>query len=144
MSTQWLKGCALNLALHIETQVLRDLNTKIKGKISELEVLLAEKDENLKSIAIELERTQKMVMLLNNGTSKLDHLITTGKSFDDHSGVGYKYESFGILTIFVKSSLLDDSFNVSVKKTCCEISYNRKHYVVKQSITIGESVSNSW
>ena len=121
------ESVCLKPSSNCEIQVLRNLNAKAKGKISELEVLLAKKDENLKSVAIEFERTQKMVRLLNNDTSKLDHLITTSKSFDDHNGVGYKGESFGTKTIFVKSSLLDDSFNVSVKKTCCEISYNRKH-----------------
>ena len=54
--------------------MLHDLNAKAEGKIFELEMLIAEKDENLKSIAIELERTEKTVRLLNNGTSKLDHL----------------------------------------------------------------------
>ena len=96
--------------------MLRDLNTKVKGKISKLEVLRVEKDENLKSVAIKLERTQKMVRLLNNGASKLNHLITIDKSFSDHSGVGYKGESSDTKAIFVKSSLLDDSINVSIKK----------------------------
>ena len=56
----------------------------------QLEVLLAKKVENLKSVTTKLEKTQKMLRLLNNGTSKLDHLIIIGKSFGDHSGVGYK------------------------------------------------------
>ena len=38
-------------------------------------MLLAEKVENLKSVTTKLEKTQKMLRLLNNGTSKLDHLI---------------------------------------------------------------------
>ena len=63
---------------------------KVKGKVVQLEALLAKKDENLKSIATELEKPQKMLRLLNYETSKLDHLITTGKSFGHHSGVGYK------------------------------------------------------
>ena len=50
---------------------------------------LLKKDENLKSITTELERTQQMLRLLNNGISKLDHLIITGKSFGDHSGIEY-------------------------------------------------------
>ena len=51
--------------------------------------------------------------MLNNGTSKLDHLITTSKSFGDHSGVGCKGESSSTKTVFVKSSLLADYVNVS-------------------------------
>ena len=61
--------------------MLHDLNAKAEGKISELELLFAEKTETLKLVTIELERTQKSLRLLNNGSSKLDHLITTGKSF---------------------------------------------------------------
>ena len=34
----------------------------------------------------------------------------------DNGGVGYKGESSGPKTIFIKSSFLDDSINVSVKK----------------------------
>ena len=56
----------------------------------QLEALLAKKYENLKFVATKLEKTQKMLRLLNNGTSKLDQLITTGKSFGDHSGVIYR------------------------------------------------------
>ena len=44
MYTQWLKVYASNRALNGEIQVLHDLNAKAAGKISELEVLLAEKD----------------------------------------------------------------------------------------------------
>ena len=73
-------------------------------------------EKNLKFVTTELERTQKMLRLLNNGTNKLDHLITIGKSFSDHSGVGYKGESSCSKTIFVKYSFLDGSINVYVKK----------------------------
>ena len=89
---------------------------KEEGEISELEMLLAEKDENLKSVTTELERTQKLMSLLNNSSSKLDHLIITGKSFGDYGGVGYKGESSGSKIVFVKSDLLDDSINIYVKK----------------------------
>ena len=105
-----------NRALNGEIQVLRNLNAKAEGKIFELELLLVEKSENLKSITTKLERTQKSLRLLNNGSSKLDHLITTSKSFGDHGGVGYKGEYSGSKTIFIKSGLLDDSINISMKK----------------------------
>ena len=95
MYSQWLKVCATNRALSDEIQKLHNLKVKVEDKVLQLEALLAEKDENLKFVAIELERTQKMLRLLNNRTSKLDHLVTTDKSFGDHSGVGYKGESSG-------------------------------------------------
>ena len=74
---------------------------KAEGKVVQLEALLAKKDENLKSVATELVRTQKTLRLFNNSTSKLDHLITAGKSFGDHMGVGYKSESSCIKTVFL-------------------------------------------
>ena len=136
MYKQWLKVCALSRALNDEIQVLRNLNMKAEGKIFELEVLLVEKDENLKSVVTELERSQKSLRFLNNGSSKLDHLITTGKSFSDYGGIEYKGESYGSKTVFVKSGLLDDSLNVYVKK------YDVKFVATKQSIATGKSVSN--
>ena len=101
MYSQLFKVCATNRALNGKIQELHDMKAKTEGKVSQLEALLVEKDENLKSITIELEKTKKILRLLNNGTSKLDHLITTSKSFGDHSGVGYKGESFGTKTVFV-------------------------------------------
>ena len=96
--------------------MLCDLNAKTEGKISELELLLAEKSKNLKLVTTELERTQKSLRLLNNSSNKLDHLITTSKSFGDHNGLVYKGESFGSKTIFINSGLFHDSINVSMKK----------------------------
>ena len=116
MYIQWLKVCATNRAMNDEIQELFDLKAKAEVKVVQLEALFAEKDENLKSVATKLERTQKTLRLLNNGTSKLDHLIITGKSFGDHSNVGYKGESSGSKTIYVKSALLTDSFNISYNK----------------------------
>ena len=76
------------------------------------------------SVTIKLERTQKSLRLLNNGSSKLGHLITTGKSFGDHGGIRYKGESSSSKTVFINSGLLDDSINISVK-TCCEFYCNK-------------------
>ena len=66
MYAQWLKVCDSNRALNGEIHVLRDLNVKVEGKIYELELLLAEKTETLKTVTVELERTQTSLILLNN------------------------------------------------------------------------------
>ena len=95
----------------------------------QLKALLAEKVENLKSVITELKRTQKTLRFINKGTSKLDHLMPNSQSFGDHNGVGYKGESSYSKIIFVKSSLLDDSINVSIKK-----------HVVKSIATENKSV----
>ena len=44
--------------------MLRDLNAKVEGKISKLKVLLAMKDENLKSVAIKLGELKKPCLLV--------------------------------------------------------------------------------
>ena len=58
-----------------EIQELYDLKVKVERNVVQLEALLAEKDENLESVVIKLERSKKPLRLLNNGTRKLDHLI---------------------------------------------------------------------
>ena len=72
----------------------------------QFEALFAKKDEKLKYVATELKRTQKMLRLLHNGISILDHMITTSKSFDDHSGVGYRGESSGTKIVFLNPVFL--------------------------------------
>ena len=116
--------------------MLHDLNAKTESKILDLELLLAKKTEDLKSVTTELERTQKSLRLLNNSSSKLDHLITTNKSFGDHRGVGYKCASSSFKIVLVKSNLLDDSINVIVKKLVV------KSVATKQSITTGKFVND--
>ena len=82
--------------------------------MQQLEAIVAEKDEKLKSVTTELERIQKALRLFNNRKNRLDRLITLGKSFGDHSGVGYKGESSGTKkTVFIKSGLLIDSVDDS-------------------------------
>ena len=136
MYTQWLKVCASNRAINGEIQVLRDLNEKIKGKISQLEVMITEKEKSLKSVAIELERTKKRLRLLNNGSNKLDHLITTGKPFGDDSGIEYKGDSSSSRIVFVKSGLLDNSLNNAVKNPIV------KSIATMQFVTTGKIVRN--
>ena len=46
--------------------------------------------------------------MLNNGTNRLDYIITSGKTFGNHNGIGFKGETFGFKIIFIKSSLLID------------------------------------
>ena len=59
MYTQWLKVCAAIRALGSENQERRNLKTKAEGMVLQLKALIVEKDEKHKSIATELERTQK-------------------------------------------------------------------------------------
>ena len=143
MYSQWLKVCATNRALNNEIQELRNLKAKVEGKVVQLETSLAEKDKKLKSIAIELERTKKMLRLLNNSTNRLDHLIIVGNSFDDHSGVRYKDESSSTKTILVKFGLLTDSINLSYNKLVVKSVATKNKSAVKQSIAIGKFLKHS-
>ena len=76
--------------------------------------------------------------------SSLDHLITIGKSFCDHSGVGYIGESSGTKIIFIKSGLLIDSVNSSnhnfVIKLIATESNSIVRHVIKFVVTKSKSV----
>ncbi|PON74745.1 hypothetical protein PanWU01x14_048040 [Parasponia andersonii] len=65
--------------------------------------LIVDKKENiLKEISMELERTMKSLKTLNSGSSQFDHILTYGKFPSDISGLGFKDECSGTKTIFVK------------------------------------------
>ena len=104
---------------------------------------LLKKNENLKSVATEFERTQKKLRLLNNSINKLDHLITIINSFGDHSSVVYKAESSTTKIVFVKSGFLNDSVSISVNKAIMKSIATKNKYTMKQSAAIGKFVSNS-
>ena len=98
---------------------------------------MAEKDEKLKSVATELERTQKALRMLNNRTSRLDHLINLGKSFGDHSGIGFKGDSSASNIVFIKSSLLIDLIDPSKKdKFVINSVATKGKHVVQQTVSI--------
>ena len=84
-----------------------------------------------------------MLRLLNNGTSQLNHLITTDKSFGDYNNVDYKGESSNSKTIFVQSELLEDPVNVYVNKLVMKYAAIESKSAVKQSVATSKSASDS-
>ena len=84
-----------------------------------------------------------MLRVLNNGTSRLDHLITTSKSFGDHNDIGYKGESSSTKTMFVKSGLLVDTVDVSNNKPVVKYVRAESKFVVQQSVATGKSMKIS-
>ena len=92
---------------------------------------MAEKDEKLKSIATDLKRTQKTPHMLNNGTSRLDHMITLGKIFGNNSVIDFKGESFASKTMFIKSDLLNDSIDPSKGETVIEGKHVEQQFISK-------------
>ena len=124
-----------------ENQELRDLKYKVEGKVQQLEAIVVEKDKKLKSVEIELERTQQAFCLLKNKMNRLDHLITSGKLFGDHIGVGFKGESSGTKIVFIKSWVLANSVDAS--KLVIRSVTIEGNFVVQQSIVIGQSAKFS-
>ena len=103
--------CATNRALNDE---IRDPKAKAKVRWCTLKRYLLKK-MRISSLLQQNLRELKM-RLLNNMTSKLDHVITTDKSFGDHSDIGYKGESSDTKTVFVNACLLANSVDVSYNK----------------------------
>ena len=81
-----------------------------------------------------------MLRLLNNEISKLDNLITTSKSFGDHSGVGNKGESSGTKTVFVKSILLTDTIDILYIKPVVKSVATESKSALQQSVATGKSM----
>ena len=63
-------------------------------------------------------------------------MITIGKLFGDHCGIGYKGETSGSKTIFVKSGLLDDSINISMNESV------EKSVSIRHPVATGKSVGD--
>ena len=58
------------------------LKMSLKKKMQELETLVAEKEDRIKEIYTELERTQKNLKMLNSGSAQLDHILSRGKNIE--------------------------------------------------------------
>ena len=70
-------------------------------------------------------------------------MITTSKSFGDHSGVGYKGESSGTRTVFIKFGILVDTTDVSNNKPVIKSIAIEGKFVVQQSVATGKSTKKS-
>ena len=108
MYTQRLKVCATNHALGSENQKLHRLNDMVESRMQLLEALAAEKDEKFRYIKQSLKEPKNH--FVKHGT-RLGHMITSGKTFDYHSGIGFQGETSGYKTVFMKSGLLTDLIN---------------------------------
>ena len=58
-----------------ENAFLIDLKDKFEKKLQVLETLVAEKEDRIKEISAELERTQKDLNILNLGSAQLDQIF---------------------------------------------------------------------
>ena len=79
-----------------------------------------------------------MLCLLNNGANSLDHLITFGMSFGDHSGFNYKGDSSSTKIVFIKSRLLVDSIISSNYKPVIKFLATKVKSVLQQAIVISQ------
>ena len=133
MYAQWLRVVDENRALVSENTFLIDFKDKSKKKVQVLEMLVAEKDDRIKEIHADLERTYKNLKMLNLGSAQLDQILSKGKFTGNQQGLDYKGECSNSKTIFVKSDYVISSIVSPVLK-------NRK--LVASSVTIENSVEN--
>ena len=79
----------------------------LQKTISDLEVKLKESETSVTTLTAELESMKKSVKMLNSGSSKLDEILTVGRSDKTHFGLGYTGKSTDGTTVFVKGSTSD-------------------------------------
>lgn len=103
MYSQQLRVCAEKCSLESRYDALFKLNEKTNIKVQILESLISEKDKKLKKVLVEFERTQKSLKILNFGTSKLDDILSVGKTNSNHTSLIYKGEKSESKTVFVKA-----------------------------------------
>ena len=104
MSQMWLHVVDANKRLTTQVGQLKELNEEHLKKIAVLENDLTESKKTEVVLNAELERLKKTVKMLNSGTTKLDHILTIGKSSGDYAGLGYGGQSSGTKNMFVKAS----------------------------------------
>ena len=101
---QWLRVCDENHALISENAFLIDLKDKSEKKMQVLETLVTKKEDRIKELSFELERTQKNLKMLNLDSTQLDQILFKGKYIGNQQGLGFKGECSNSKTIFVKSN----------------------------------------
>ncbi|XP_019093255.1 PREDICTED: uncharacterized protein LOC109129457 [Camelina sativa] len=71
-----------------DNSVLIKEKLELEAKVVEAEKYATEKGEEALQAKVQLEETQKNLRMLNNGTEKLDHILTIDKT--DKCGLGYE------------------------------------------------------
>ncbi|KAL9285620.1 putative transcription factor interactor and regulator CCHC(Zn) family [Arabidopsis thaliana] len=71
-----------------ENSVLTKEKLKLEAKVVKTLKFAAEKEEEASQAKVQLEETQKNLRMLNNGTKKLGHILSIGKT--DKCGLGFK------------------------------------------------------
>ncbi|KAG7579060.1 Zinc finger CCHC-type [Arabidopsis thaliana x Arabidopsis arenosa] len=96
----WVDICSQNVMLMKEKK-------ELVIQVGYIQKQLEEKEEKLKQVNHELEETKKGVKMLNNGTSKLDHILTMGRVGHQPQGLGYKGNDSSSKTVFVSGGRLE-------------------------------------
>ena len=71
---------------------------------SELESKLNESQDSIATLNAELEKMKKLVKMLNSGSSKLDEILSVGRTEKEHFGLGYTGHIGSGQTVFVKGT----------------------------------------
>ncbi|PON99332.1 hypothetical protein TorRG33x02_048750 [Trema orientale] len=130
MYSQWIRVVDQNRSLEGRNSALIQDKENSENKVQKLEALLAEKEAKLKEVSAELERTQKSLKMLNSGTSKLDHILSVGKTSSDHKGLGFKGEHSNSKTVFVKNSV--SNFGAG---TSADVATQKSYVAIQNKIT---------
>ena len=69
-----------------------------------MESKLKESQRSVSTLNAELEKIKKLVKILNSGSSKLDEILSAGRTEKDHFGLGYTGQTRSGQTVFVKGS----------------------------------------
>ncbi|XP_010546473.1 PREDICTED: uncharacterized protein LOC104818552, partial [Tarenaya hassleriana] len=97
-------------------EIKKQLDTKV-SEVDNLKKQLKEKEEKIILLQNQLEGSMKNVRMLGNGTAKLDHLLTIGRTDSGHTGLGYTGGSKNKVGNFVSGGKLGDEVISQVQQT---------------------------
>lgn len=95
--------CKLNKSLEKRVGELVREKEVLTRAAANYEARVAE-NEKLQELKAELEHTKRTLKTMNSSTSKLEHILSMGKTSGDHCGLDYTGECFTSKTVFVKET----------------------------------------
>ena len=87
-----------------QNQQLNNEKNNLQKHNSELESKLKESQSSVTTLNAELEKMKKLVKMLNSGSSKLDEILSAGRTEKEHFGLGYTGQTGSGQTVFVKGT----------------------------------------
>lgn len=130
MCSKWIKLCKQNKKLEDRVVELVEERGILKRAMINYEFQATKKKKVIQKTHTQLEETQKFLRMLNFGSTKLDHILSIGKSCGDHHGLGYTGEVSSSKTVFVKvSTPLDYNSYPSKKSKPTPPKHKRRRFI---------------